>query len=45
MLFLIRFIYYLGIRLDLIILYSFCRVMDDMIDDKLDVEKKNESLS
>ena len=35
-----RNIYYLGIRLDLIILYSFCRVTDDMIDDELDVEKK-----
>lgn len=35
-----RYIFYLGIRLDLIILYSFCRVTDDMIDEELDVEKK-----
>lgn len=38
--FLIKNIFYLGIRLDLTILYSFCRVTDDMIDDELDVEKK-----
>lgn len=40
MLFLIENIFDLGIRLDLIILYSFCRVTDDMIDDELDVKKK-----
>nr|BBU53367.1 carotenoid synthase/cyclase [Acyrthosiphon pisum] len=34
------FLFPAGIRLDLIILYSFCRVTDDMIDDELDVEKK-----
>jgi len=34
------FFFQAGIRLDLIILYSFCRVTDDMIDNELDVEKK-----
>ncbi|XP_026805481.1 bifunctional lycopene cyclase/phytoene synthase-like [Rhopalosiphum maidis] len=34
------FLFQSGIRLDLIILYSFCRVTDDMIDNELDVEKK-----
>jgi len=37
-------IFYLGIRLDLIILYSFCRVTDDMIDEELDVKKKKRKL-
>lgn len=34
------FLFQSGIRLDLIILYSFCRVTDDMIDNESDVEKK-----
>ncbi|XP_027845625.2 uncharacterized protein LOC114125977 [Aphis gossypii] len=34
------FLFQAGIRLDLIILYSFCRVTDDMIDNELDIEKK-----
>lgn len=34
-----------GIRLDLIILYAFCRVTDDMIDNQLDIEKKKHKLS
>lgn len=34
------FLFQSGIRLDLIILYSFCRVTDDMIDDEVDVKKK-----
>lgn len=34
----------LGIRLDLTILYAFCRVTDDMIDDEPDVEKQKHNL-
>ncbi|XP_050422719.1 uncharacterized protein LOC126834666 [Adelges cooleyi] len=38
------FLFQSGIRLDLMILYAFCRVTDDMIDDEPDVDKKKRKL-
>ncbi|XP_050422717.1 uncharacterized protein LOC126834665 [Adelges cooleyi] len=38
------FVFPPGIRLDLMILYAFCRVTDDMIDNELNVTKKKRKL-
>lgn len=35
---------YTGVRLHLIILYAFCRVTDDMIDNETDADKKKRKL-
>lgn len=40
----LKYLMYTGVRLHLIILYAFCRVTDDMIDNETDADKKKRKL-